>query len=63
VSAREIIDQIKVLPPRERAEVERFIQEDDSWIPESFKTGMKDIVEGRVVDMETALHEPPPSQR
>ena len=31
-------------------------------IPPSFLQGLKDIAEGRVVDMEKALHEPPPGQ-
>ena len=56
VSAQEIVEQIKALPPAERAEVTRFVlQEDDSWIPESFKEGMADIAAGRVVDLDTAL--------
>jgi hypothetical protein len=63
MSAQEIIDQIKGLPTAERAEVTRFIlQSDDSWIPEEFKQAMKDAGEERLVDMETALHETPPSR-
>lgn len=59
MSAQEIIEQIKALPPEERAQVARFIlQEDDSWIPESFKEGMADIAAGRVVDLDTALNKP-----
>lgn len=58
MSAQEIIDQIKALPPGERAQVTRFVlQEDDSWIPDTFKEGMADIAAGRVVDMDTALNE------
>lgn len=58
MSAQEIIEQIRALPPAERAEVTRFVlQEDDSWIPESFKEGMADIAAGRVVDLDTALNE------
>jgi len=61
MSAQEIIDQIKGLPPAERAQVARFIVEnDDSWIPDEFKQAMKDAEDGRLVDMETALHETPP---
>jgi len=61
MSAREIIEQIKGLPPTERAEVARFVVEnDDSWIPEDFKHAMKDAEAGRLVDMETALNETPP---
>src|SRR5665647_1489282 len=48
MSAQEVIEQIKALPLAERAEVTRFVlQEDDSWIPESFKEGMADIAAGR----------------
>ena len=63
MSAREIIEQFKVLPAIERAEVAKFVVEnDDSWIPEEFKQAMKDAEEGRFVDMETALHETPPTR-
>ena len=58
MSAQEIIEQIKALPPAERAEVTRFVlREDDSWIPKSFREGMADIAAGRVVDLDTALNE------
>jgi hypothetical protein len=61
MNAQEAIDQIKHLPPAERAQVAKFIVEhDDSWIPEEFKQAMKDAQEGRFVDMETTLHEAPP---
>ena len=61
VSAAEVIEQIKGLPANERAQVAKFVMEqDDSWVPESFKEGMKAAEEGRFVDMETALHETPP---
>jgi hypothetical protein len=61
MSAQEIIEQIKNLPPAERAQVTKFVVEnDDSWIPDEFKEAMKDAKEGRLVDMETALHETPP---
>jgi hypothetical protein len=61
MNAQEVIEQIKHLPPAERAQVTRFVVEnDDSWIPEEFKQAMKDAEEGRFVDMETALHETPP---
>jgi len=59
VSAQEIIEQIKALPANERAQVARFVVEnDDSWIPESFKEGMADAEAGRLVDLDTALNEP-----
>ena len=59
MSAREIIEQIKVLPASERAQVVKFVVEnDDSWIPESFQQGMADAEAGRLVDLDTALNEP-----
>lgn len=61
MSALEVIEQIKALPPTERAAVARFVlKEDDSWIPEEFKEAMADAQAGRTVDMETALFETPP---
>ncbi|MGD1086474.1 MAG: hypothetical protein ABSA47_17190 [Verrucomicrobiota bacterium] len=61
MSARETIEQIKSLPPIERAAVAKFmVEQDDSWIPEEFKEAMKDAEAGRCVDMETALFETPP---
>jgi predicted transcriptional regulator len=64
MSARDIIEQIKALPPDQRAEVTKFVVEsDDSWIPEEFKQGMADIAAGRVVDLDTALNEPYPAGR
>ena len=61
MSAQEIIEQIKDLPPAERAQVTKFVVEtDDSWIPDEFKEAMQDAEAGRLVDMETALHETPP---
>ena len=59
MSAQEIIEQIKVLPASERAQVVKYVVEnDDSWIPESFKQGMADAEAGRLVDLDTALNEP-----
>ena len=59
MSAQEIIEQIKALPANERAQVAKFVVEnDDSWIPESFKEGMADAEAGRLVDLDTALNEP-----
>ena len=57
MSATELIEQFKALPPTERAQVAKFVVEnDDSWIPESFKQGMAEA--GRFVDLDTALTEP-----
>ena len=63
MNAAEFIERFKALPANERANVAKFIMEnDDSWVPESFKEGMGDAAEGRFVDMETALYETPPSR-
>lgn len=62
MSATELIEQFKALPASERAEVARFVVEnDDSWIPESFREAMADVEAGRFVDLDTALNEPYPS--
>jgi len=64
VSATEIIEQFKALPASERARVARFVVEnDDSWIPESFKQGMADAEAGQLVDLDTALNEPYPGDQ
>jgi predicted transcriptional regulator len=61
VSAQQVIEEFKELPPAERAQVARFVVEnDDSWIPDEFKEAMRDAEAGRFVDMETALNETPP---
>jgi predicted transcriptional regulator len=58
VSAAELIEKFKELPANERAQVAKFVVEnDDSWMPESFKQGMADAEAGRVVDLNTALNE------
>ena len=65
MSAQQVIAEFKELPPAERAQVAKFVVEnDDSWIPEEFKQGMADAEAGRFVDMETVLSgAPPPSRR
>lgn len=61
MSATEIIEQIKSLPANERAQVAKFVvEQDDSWIPDEFKEAMQDAKAGRFVDMETALFKTPP---
>ena len=58
MNAQEVIEQIKHLPPAERAQATKFVVEsDDSWIPAEFKEAMQDAKAERFVDMETALHE------
>jgi len=52
------------LPADERVQVIEFVHGfEDGDIPESFRQGMANIAAGRVVDMETALNEPPPAKR
>lgn len=64
MSATEIIEQFKALPASERAQVAKFVVEnDDSWIPESFKRGMADAEASRFVDLDTALNEPYPGDK
>jgi predicted transcriptional regulator len=64
MSGSELIEQFKALPARERAQVAKFVVEnDDSWIPESFKQGMADAEAGRLVDLDTALNEPYPGDK
>ncbi len=64
MSATEVIEQFKSLPACERARVAKFVVEnDDSWIPESFKQGMADAEAGRIVDLDTALNEPYPGDQ
>jgi predicted transcriptional regulator len=64
MSALEIIEQFKSLTAEERARVAKFVVEnDDSWVPESFKQGMADAEAGRLVDLETVLSGAPPPAR
>ena len=61
MSATEIIEQFKGLPASERAQVAKFVlEQDDSWVPDEFKEAMRDADAGRIVDMETALFKTPP---
>jgi predicted transcriptional regulator len=63
MSAAEIIEQFKALPPDERAEVAKFVvANDDSWVPDEFKEAMEDLEAGRLVDMEIVMSgaKPPP---
>jgi hypothetical protein len=64
MSAQQMIEEFQELPPAERAKVAKFVVEnDDSWIPEEFKSGMDDIAAGRVVDLDTALNQPYPGNK
>ena len=61
MSATEIIAQIKNLPLAERAQVAKFVvEQDDSWIPDEFKEAMRDAEAGHFVDMEIAISKTPP---
>jgi hypothetical protein len=63
MSATEIIEQIKNLPASERAQVTKYVvEQDDSWIPDEFKEAMRDAEAGRIVDMEKVLSGAPPPQ-
>ena len=64
MSAQQVIEEFKALPPAERAQVTKYVVEhDDSWIPAEFKEGMADIAAGRVVDLDTALNERYPGSK
>jgi len=64
MSAQEVIAEFKGLHPAERSQVAKFVVEnDDSWIPKSFKQGMADAEAGRFADMETVLSGAPPPSR
>jgi len=57
----QFLAEFRALSPEQRQQViEAILAEDESWIPESFRQGMADFEAGRVVDMETALTQPPP---
>jgi hypothetical protein len=61
MSVDQLIEELKALPQEQRMQVvDAVLSADDSWIPESFRQGMKDIEEGRVVDMDIALTQKPP---
>jgi predicted transcriptional regulator len=64
MSAQEVIAEIKELAPAERAQVVKFvIEQDDSWIPDEFKQGMADAEAGRFTDMDTVLSGAQPPTR
>jgi hypothetical protein len=56
MSVDQLIKELKALPQAQRLQVvDAILSEDDSWIPESFRQGMKDLEAGRRVDMDTVL--------
>ena len=61
MSLTEIIDELPKLSVQDRSVVwQRLEQITEADVPASFRQGMKDISEGRHMDMEQALSEPPP---
>jgi hypothetical protein len=57
MTAEAVIKQCKAFPPKQRAEVAKYvIESDDSWIPASFKKGMADAEAGRFSDMDAILN-------
>ena len=60
MTAQAVINQFRAFPPKQRAEVAKFIvASDDSWIPKSFQRGMADAAAGRFADMDTVLNDAP----
>ena len=62
MSADQLIAEFKALPLDQRQQVAEAILGDNSWIPESFREGMKDIEIGRTVSMDVALSQKPPDE-
>jgi hypothetical protein len=61
MSLTEIIDELPKLSVQDRSVLWQCLEEitmED--VPKSFQQGMKDLAEGRHVDMEQALREPSP---
>jgi hypothetical protein len=79
VSTAEIVKELEMLPRTERANVAKKILQslcrsdkvvtrimqriENPDIPEDVWRGIEDTEDGRIVDMETALHEKPPRRR
>ncbi len=62
MSVAEILKELPKLSAQDRAIVwDKLGEITMGEVPESFRTGMKDIAEGRHVAMEAALREEPPS--
>jgi hypothetical protein len=61
VSVTEILKELPKLSASDRAAVWKKLGEiTEADVPASFRQGMRDIAEGRTVDMESALREEPP---
>jgi hypothetical protein len=61
VSVTEILKELPKLSASDRAAVWKKLGEiTEADVPATFRQGMRDIAEGRTVDMESALREEPP---
>jgi len=64
MSVSEILNELPKLSARDRAAVWKKLGEiSEAEVPDSFRQGLKEIAEGRHVDMETALREEPPTPK
>lgn len=62
MSVTEILRELPKLSAKDRAAVWKKLGEiTEADVPASFRQGMKEIAEGRHVDMESALREEPPA--
>lgn len=59
MTAETIIADIENLPAEEKAKifayVGRAMEADDSWIPESFRLGMAEAADSRLVEMDIVM--------
>jgi predicted transcriptional regulator len=61
MSLAEIIDELPKLSVQDRSVIwQQLEQSTEADVPASFRQSMKDIAEGRHVDMEKALRDVPP---
>ena len=61
MSVTEILKELPKLSASDRAAVWKKLGEiTEADVPATFRQGMRDIAEGRTVDMESALREEPP---
>jgi len=64
MSVSEILNELPKLSTKDRAAVWKKLGEiSEAEVPDSFRQGLKEIAEGRHVDMETALREEPPTPK
>ena len=62
MTAEQILDEIRALPPSERDRLaQQMRQLDGDEIPQDFIDALDDFQKGRFVSMETALNEAPPA--